>query len=132
MDELRAALRALPEDMAREASEIVQTQAEFARQDIQRVYPSVTGTLANRVDTSKATTSRFGAGTVVRSRAPHSAMYEFGTKPRRTASGANRGRMPAADASKAMIPIVIRRRRQMVAKLIELVRRAGFTVDAEV
>lgn len=130
MAEFRAALRQLPEDLAQEAGVIVQAQAEFAKDQIQRAYPhGPTGNLQSRVTATKESESRFGARSIVRSRAPHASIFEFGSKARRTNTGANRGRMPKAPASEAMIPIVVRRRRAMVSALIDLVRKAGFVVE---
>jgi hypothetical protein len=132
LDELRAALRALPEELAREASVIVTTQAEMAKDQIQRAYAQgPTGNLRGRVTVNQegASNVRFGARAIVRSRAPHAHLYEYGTKNRRTSKGANRGAMPAAPEENRMIPIVVRRRRSMVAGLIEVVRRAGLIVE---
>lgn len=144
--ELRAALRALPDDLAQEAAAIVQAQAEYAQQQIVAAYPERTtnlnpgptrksrwfppGILKARVtSTREPGAARFGARAVVRSRAPHAWLFENGTKPRQTRNGASRGRMPVAPESERMIPIAIRRRRVMVQALIDLVRRAGFNVE---
>jgi hypothetical protein len=61
----------------------------------------------------------------VLSRAPHSHLYEFGTKRRRTAKGANRGAM----SEKAItVPIARRRRARMARRLVDLLRSKGFQV----
>lgn len=128
MDEFRRALRELPEDLAQEASAIVLAQGEEAQRQIRTAYPQgPTGNLKRGV-TVEHNTSKFTTRAIVRSRAKHSSLFERGTKPRRTSKGWNRGTMPEAPESQRMIPIVIRRRRAMVAALIELVRRAGFQV----
>lgn len=128
LTELRTALRALPEELAREAGVIVTAQAEYAKEQIQRAYPEKTGRLRNRVTVNRDA-DRYGAAAIVRSRAPHAHLHEYGTQPRRNAKGANRGTMPKADEGARMIPIIVRRRRAMVAALIDLVRRAGFVVE---
>jgi hypothetical protein len=131
LSELRAALRQLPEELAREAHVIVTAQAQFAKDQIQRAYPEGrTGNLRGGV-TVQSDDQRYGASAIVRSRAKHSHLYEYGTAQRRTSNGANRGRMPQAPEANRMIPIVVRRRRAMTQALIDLVRRAGFTVEGK-
>lgn len=128
LSELRAALRKLPGDLTDEASEIVMRAADGAKAEVVGAYPEREGRLRRgvTVDRSKG---QFTHRAIVRSRAPHAHLFEFGTKARRNKSGANRGSMPKAPQSHAMLPIVIRRRRAMVDALIDLVRRAGFQVN---
>ena len=131
LSELRAALRRLPEELTAEADAIIQAQAGYAQQQIVAAYPQgPTGNLKHGVTVNKES-SRFGVRAIVRSRARHSHLFEFGTAPRRTKKGANRGSMPKAPESERMIPIVVRRRRAMVQALIELVRKAGFSVETQ-
>lgn len=129
LSELRDALRQLPDDLAREAGVIVTAQAELAKDQVQRAYPEHTGRLRKGITVNREG-DRYGARAIVRSRAPHASIYEFGTKARRTDAGANRGSMPKADDSARMIPIIVRRRRAMVAALVDLVRRFGFDVES--
>lgn len=127
--ELRAALRQLPEELADEANTIVLSNAEHAGREIEAGYPvGPTGNLRGRVSTVTSR-SRLSAGALVQSRAPHAYIFEKGTQVRHARNGANRGRMPAASPSQAFIPKAIRARKKMEAELVELVRRAGFTVD---
>jgi hypothetical protein len=131
MTEFRAALRQLPEDLADEAGVIVQAQAENVAGQIESGYPQgPTGNLKRGVTVASSSASRFGAGAIVRSRAPHASIFEKGTTQRRTGKGWNRGAMPQPDVSQRMIPKVIRARQRMMAALIDLVRRAGFQVEA--
>jgi len=131
LSELRAALRNLPEDLAAEADVIVQAQAAEAQRQIQQAYAEgPTGNLRRMVTRTKES-SRYGSAALVRSRAPHSHLYERGSKPRKTATGANRGAMPEAPDVNRMIPIVVRRRRVMVEALIAMVRKAGFLVEGK-
>lgn len=129
LDQLRAALMRLPEELASEGADIVQAAAEQAARETQAAYPVRTGTLQRRV-TAMTERSKGGALGLVRSRAPHAHLYEFGTKKRKNDKGANRGVMPAAPEAQRMIPKVIRIRKRMTQQLIDLVRKAGFTVDA--
>jgi hypothetical protein len=127
--ELRKALQELPEHLNDEASAIVQAHAEDAQRRIQQGYPQgPTGNLRRGVvkDHYK---SRFTTNAIVRSRAKHSSIYERGTQSRRTSRGANRGVMPEAPEPNRMIPIVVRKRKQRVEALKDLVRRNGFQVS---
>jgi hypothetical protein len=131
LNELREQLRNLPEDLAREAGVIVLAQAEMAKDQIQRAYPEKTGRLRGGITVTREALDRGGAAAIVRSRAPHAHLHEYGTQPRRTNKGANRGFMPKADEGERMIPIIVRRRRAMVEALIAMVRRAGLTVEGK-
>lgn len=137
--EFREVLRLLPETLAHEAGGIVQAHATEATQAIQAAYPvgpdqrttrgvRKGGTLRRGV-TLKQDVSRFGIGAIIRSGAKHAWIFEHGSAPRTTKKGQNRGVMPQARASQQMIPIVVRTRGRLMAALIELVKRAGFTVQ---
>lgn len=131
LDELRAALRQLPEDMAQEAKGIVLGYADQAKDEIVSGYPlGPTGNLRNRVIVTGREGNKFGAVAIVKSAAPHASIFEKGTKVRHTSRGWNRGAMPQPDESQRMIPKVIRLRQKMTADLVALVQRAGFTVTA--
>jgi len=128
LDELRTALRNLPDDLTDEADAIVQAHADEAARQIRGGYPAVSGNLQRGV-TVERNTSKLTSTAVVRSRARHAHLFEHGTGPRRTGSGASRGVMPKAPSNQQMIPIAIRVRGRMVRLLIDLVRRAGFEVS---
>lgn len=128
LTEFQKALRDLPEHLREEADVIVQAQAEEAQRQVRTAYPEgPTGNLRRGV-TREQNTSKFTSRAIVRSRAPHAHLFERGTRSRQTRKGANRGTMPEAPDNQRMIPIVIRRRKAMVAALVALVRRAGFQV----
>ena len=129
LDELRAELRRLPEDLAKEAADIVLAHAEAAQRDIVNGYPTgPTGNLKRRVIILK-NRALVSTSAVVQSRAPHAWIFEHGTRRRRTDKGYSRGRMPEADPAQQMIPKAIRWRRRMTDALIALVRRFGMQVD---
>lgn len=129
LSELRAALRQLPEHLTDESSAIVQAHADDAERRITNAYAEgPTGNLRRGV-TKDHYKGRFTSSAIVRSRAKHAWIYERGTQQRQTRTGANRGRMPAAPEPNRMIPIVVRKRKQMVEALKDLVRRAGFQVE---
>ncbi len=122
LDELIAALHTASADVRTEGMSIVRDATEGAANEIRQAYPRKTGTLARRVGTTYPSSTLLVG--IVRSAAPHSHLYEFGTRQRRTASGANRGAMPAANPEITPV-IAARRRRLMVDQLIDMVRARG-------
>jgi len=128
LDELRAALRQLPEHLTAQADAIVRAAAETTRADVQGSYPQGrTGHLRAGVRMEQ-TRSTFFTQSVVRSAAKHSVIFERGTVRRATQRNANRGRMPEASEAQRMIPKAIRARKRMTDALVELVRSEGFEV----
>lgn len=118
-------MHALPQELNRDGMVIVREETEGAAVEISQQYAQhrVTGTLARRVRT------QFPSSTIlvglVLSAAPHSHLFEFGTKARKTSSGANRGTMPATAIT---VPIARRRRARMSRRLVDLLRAQGFEV----
>lgn len=128
LDEFTLALRKLPETLRIEADVIVQAQAEAAAQQIQRSYPQgPTGNLKRNITVNRES-SQFASKYRLRSRAPHAHLFEYGTGPRKTNKGWNRGQMPRAPESEAAIPIIVRRRRALVAALTDMLKKSGFLV----
>ena len=124
--ELRETLKQLPEAFASEAAGYVDDQADAAARDIISQDPEVTGNLKGHVVVKKlASRGRYGVVRQVRSTARHAHLYEYGTAARQTALGYNRGFMPGIPT---VVPTVIRHRRQLVGRLIDVVRRAGFEI----
>ena len=129
LDELRAALRQLPEALATEASDIVSAHANAAERDIVGGYPQgSTGNLRNRV-TIEHDRTKVSVSARVRSRSPHAHLFEDGTARRQTTKGYNRGRMPVAPQDQSMIPKAIRWRARMYARLAAMLEREGFEVS---
>jgi hypothetical protein len=124
LSELQAALRQLPEHLAREADVYVRRAAETTANQIQASYPVVSGALQRGV-VVEHNSSKFGSASLVRSRAYHAHLYEFGSQVRQYL-GANRGAMPAKPT---VIPIAIRNRRELVRQLVRLVEQNGFEVS---
>ncbi len=145
LDELRTALRNLPEQLATEAAAVVRAVATQDAQETKSDYPiRQTGTspgyrrktpyyppgnLRKGVTVSDKST-RVSAHFVVRSGAPHAWLFEHGTegRNRQARNGANRGAMPPAPDSEKMVVKAIRSRQRMVKQLIEIVKAAGFEV----
>jgi len=122
--ELRKQISDMPEDIQAQAAVIVREATEGARTDLQAAYPSKTGTLRARVRTAY---QRGGLSGRMNSQAPHSHLYEEGTKVRQNKRGANRGRMKATPETPG---IATRRRFIMFRQLIAMLRSLGFTVNA--
>jgi hypothetical protein len=127
LEELRAALRSLPEDLAREAGDIVVAHADEVARQAQAAYPESRGVLRSRVSVER-NISKHTTAAIVRSRAPHAWLYEFGSRERATRTGASRGQMPQAPEGSRFIPLAIRARARMMDALKAIVRRAGFVV----
>jgi hypothetical protein len=115
-----------PRDIRDEGLTIIREETEGAANEISQQYARKTGTLAARVTTEyPSSTILIG---IVKSRAPHSHLYEFGTKKRETNAGANRGTMPEKEVT---VPIARRRRSRMYRRLGDMLRAKGFEVTGE-
>lgn len=116
-------LHAIPRDLQRDGFAIVREETEGAAAEIAQHYPKKTGALQRRVKT-QFPSSTILIGLVI-SGAPHAQFYEFGTKKRTNAAGANRGAMPATPVT---VPIARQRRARMSRRLVDLLRHNGFEV----
>ena len=128
LDELKEQLRALPEDLAREAAVIVQAHAQAAYSEMDQKYAEhdFTGNLRRGLTIRKEFTGgSFAVRWIVRNRAPHAYWAEHGTEMRHTTTGVGRGRMKPLHI---FIPIAIRKRELMVQALAGVVRRHGMRV----
>lgn len=137
-DELVAELTKAPDHIRAEGMTIVREETEGCAQEMRNVYAShsKTGTLIRRVVTE------FPSSTIlvgmVRSKAPHSHLFEFGNQGKtryytgtdkrgRTYENASRGVMPAAKPE-IVVPIARKRRQRMTQRLADMMRRMGFQV----
>ena len=128
--ELKDALGKLPEQLKGPATQIVIEAAYSAQREIVAAYPKgPTGKLKRGVQVTVQKIGQFGVAAQVRSRAPHSWLYEHGTTARKTKKGWNRGTMP--DAPDVFIPAMVRYRRAMYLKLAELIRSTGLIVTLD-
>jgi hypothetical protein len=135
LEELKQALRSLPDDLSNEAGVIVQQHAYTAAQAIRDAYSQhrVTGFLADHVVVEQKDLGRFGVGMVVRNKSPHAWWFENGTQARHYTgawkTGKLLGKMPARPT---FIPIMMRFRASMWTGLAELLRQHGLTVTGTV
>ena len=127
MEELKAALRSLPEELSQEGGDIVVEHATEAGEDVRAHYAAaaVTGNLEKHVKVVIESRTA-GASVVVKSTAKHAIIYENGSKMRKTKDGRNRGMMPPA---KVFVPTMIRERREMLVELAELLKTKGLEVS---
>lgn len=130
LDDLRAALRQLPEELTGEASHILEAAANGAAVDIRSGYAGHrrSGDLQDKV-TVEHGVSGFAASAVVKSNSRHAWLFENGSQARHTAIGANRGSMPPAHV---FVPVLIRKRRAMYDQLKDLLTRKGLLVSGDV
>lgn len=129
LDELRAALKALPEDLARDARFRVRAAANAAADDLRAAYPSDSGNLRRGVRVAVEDQAVSVVATV-KSSSPHAHLWEFGTQVRRTQRLLNRGAAPA-HFDQGLVGIAQRRRRDLNEELVDIVRKAGFEVTGE-
>jgi hypothetical protein len=130
LDELRAALRQLPSDLAGEASNIVVGIANAAALNMRTLYGDhrVSGELQEKVVVERLEVGKVAAGMVVKSASKLAGIFENGTQARHTALGANRGSMPPGHV---VIPTAIAARRRMYEQLKDMLVRHGLEVSGD-
>ncbi len=132
LDELIQAITDAPDHIRIDGMALVRQATEDAAREIAATYPKgPTGNLQKRVKTIyPAEAALIG---VVKSTAPHSHLWEFGTKERKTRAGANRGKMPAHKdhAQKVTPSIAEKHRSRMYQGLREMLTRMGFQVGGD-
>lgn len=127
LEELKAALRSLPAELATEGGHLVEGRANGAAATIKGGYPSRSGELRDKL-TVTHTRSAFGARSVIKNTSKHAAPFEVGTQARHTALGANRGSMPP---NPLFTQTLVRARRAMYGDLQGLLERHGLTVTGD-
>ncbi|HAM41635.1 MAG TPA: hypothetical protein DCP69_09950 [Candidatus Omnitrophica bacterium] len=126
--EFKAELRNLPAHLRDEADGIVANAANTAAREVVDKYPTVTGNLKDGVKVRKDEAGTFGVAYRVRSTAPHAHLYEYGHMTKQLKLG-GRNRVPGKPT---VVPVAIRRRRQMYDELMAMLRREGFQVTGDV
>jgi hypothetical protein len=144
LDELQAALRTLPKELADEATGIVWETADTVAREIAAAYPvRATGLTPGPTRKSpwyapgllrkgvKVTRSRPGdavtSATVINTN-PLALIFEFGTQARHNTLGANRGSMPPGHV---FMPRYYRARARMYLQLKQLLVTHGLIVTGE-
>jgi hypothetical protein len=137
LDELLQQLTDAPRDIRDEGLQIVRKHTEAGAEELRQHYPEEshsaarvsrgerTGVLRARVRTL------FPSGTIliglILSAAPHSHLWHWGTRQRKTSKGYNRGAMPAAKPE-PLVPIANKHRERMFEELKQMLQRFGFQV----
>jgi hypothetical protein len=136
LEELKAAMRALPRELADRAGGTVRQRAYAASARMQAAYPvsgrrKKTGGLRLRagVDTTEEL-STFGIVATVRSRAKHSHLWEFGTGLRVTNKGHRTGQMtPNRYGAPVAVPTMMQERARMHDEIVSIMRTAGVQLE---
>ena len=131
VDELKTALRSLPQELTGEGGALVRDAATMAYRDVDTVFSAheVTGTLERRLELVEVAGGRFGSILKVVDRAKHAWMFEHGTVARHWRNGKLTGTMPAENI---FVKSMIRRRESMWDRLRRLVEDHGLTVSGRV
>ena len=118
-------LTRLPETLGEAAAPSVDQAATDAEATIRANYPRRSGALRDGLRSETVTDDPAHPRLRLVNDAPHAVVYEYGSELRHTATGAPRGRMPAAHN---FVPVVVREKRDLVEDVIDLVEREGLTV----
>jgi len=134
LDELRAELRRLPEDLRGEAGHVAEAAANAATTTIKGVYGQhrVTGHLQNATSVEEIHTGPFGVGYRVRVSDPIAWLFDNGSQARHWAGGKSTGTMwGKTPPTHAFVRTMIRARRPMYAQLKDLLVRHGLSVSGD-
>lgn len=126
-DALIRELTDAPEDIKAEAMEYIREETEGAAIELASSFGTLTGRTRAAVKTSYPSSTILVG--IAQATSPASHLQMWGTKDRRNRSGANRGRMPAIDASRNIVAIANRRRVRLFQRIKELLTRKGFEVS---
>ncbi len=125
LDELQAALRAMPAELTGEATHIVEGTLNAAAGEIKSGYPP--GELQDKLDWD-LTSDGVGVIGIIQNKSPIAWLFEHGTQARHTALGLDRGVAPAAHV---FVPVILRQRRKMYELLKAMLERHGLIVSGE-
>lgn len=124
LEELKAALRQLPAELAGEASHIVEGTANGAIVDMRAEYPP--GELRDKLYQSTLSTGPFGVGIEIRNASGWSWHWDHGTQMRHWINGKNTGQLrPHHTFGRVMA----QSRRRMYGQLQQLLERHGLRVS---
>jgi len=129
LDEFLKEFGSIPQALNSEGMAILREETEGAGVELAQSYKRVTGNLARGVKTEYPSATILVG--IVRNKSPHSHLWHWGTKERKTDSGWNRGRMwgKTAQPPEPLVPIARRRRARMARRLVDLLRSKGFQIE---
>ena len=125
LEELLAAMQALPADLVDDATAIISGAADNALAEMDATYPTRSGNLRKGLKKEDKYIGRFGVAYVVRNSAKHAWIFENGTAARHTFAGAYRGIMPPGHV---FVPIAERHRARMYGELRDMLVAHGLVV----
>lgn len=132
LDELRLALRNMPQDLTAEAAHIVEGAANGAEVDIRAEYNQVTGNLRDGLRQTHFEDSKFSVGVLLKSTSPHAWLWDNGSEARHWASGKSTGTMwGKTPPQHTFVRTVVRARRRMYEQLQQMLERHGLTVTGD-
>jgi hypothetical protein len=128
LEEYQALLKNFPASLVGETAHYADDAVNGAAVAIRQVYGAHrrSGNLQKRVTVSNMSRGQFVVGKVLKSTAPHAALFEYGSQARHTNIGANRGSMPATPT---FVPTVQKFRRGLYAQVTALLVRHGAVVS---
>lgn len=128
LQELIAALRAMPVELRDEGGGIVDHRAELAYSSIYGGYPRGTGDLREHLSRETIATGPLGIAVRLKNSSPLAIIFEVGTQVRHTHKGWNRGVMPPG---RVFVPALVEARRAMYGELKQLLERHGLKVTGD-
>lgn len=134
LDELRAALQALPAELTDEASALVFDAGNAAADTVRAIYErhEVTGHLANAVSVAAQTTGEYGAGVVIRVNDPIAFLFDNGSQARHKVKGSSTGAMWGhTPPTHAFSGTMARGRRAMWGSLAAMLVSHGLVVSGD-
>ena len=124
-DELREALRNLPDHLAAEGGAIVNAATDAFMAEVEAAYPvGPTGNLKRGLRKLQKSSGRYGVIYQVKNVAKHAWIFENGSQTRRSRSG-NPSPMPPGHI---FVPAAIRHRARMYRNLANMLEREGLLV----
>jgi len=128
LEELKAELAKLPDQLYDAGSDLVHEYTERTAQQLKANYPEKSGDLRAGVKT-RYVENRKGVGIIgyVETWADHAIPWEFGTQDRKTRQGWKRGRSPEHKAA-GLVQLAMRNRAEFNVRLFDLVRHSGLDV----
>jgi len=136
LDELKAALQALPETCAGEAAKLIEGTANAAYVAIKGAYPSRSGKLRAGLKLLPITRRGLIVGQKIVNTSKYAAGYDHGTQARHYVSAGGATHRTGIMGSKTPPTHVFGKtiqvkRRQLTASLVDLLKRQGATVSGD-
>ena len=134
LDELKAALRALPSELRAEAHHVAEASANTATRIVKEVYGRhvVTGHLRDHTDVEELSTGPFGVAWRVKVKSPIAWLFDNGSQARHWASGKSTGAMfSKSPPTHIFARTMAQQRRVMYSKLKATLVRHGLSVTGD-